>query len=84
MGCLGTRCALLEVIDDLVQLTIVPNQLEAEMVRGLLASAGIVSMQRETNLAAGAFDGLPGAAGHRAILVHAGDLEAARELIESD
>ena len=70
--------------DDLVQLTVVGNELEAEMVRSLLATAGIESMQRYTDFAAGSLDGMPSGAGPRAILVHANDLEAARELIASE
>lgn len=70
--------------DDVVQLTIVSNELEAEMVRSLLATAGIESMQRYTDFAAGALDGMPSGAGPRAILVHASDLEAARELLGSE
>ena len=70
--------------DDLVQLTVVANELEAEMVRSLLATAGIASMQRYTDFAAGSLDGMPSGAGPRAILVHASDLEAARELVASE
>lgn len=65
---------------DLVRLTIVRNEAEAEMVRALLATEGIESMQRTTDFAAGALDGWA-AGGAREILVHAGDLEAARELV---
>jgi hypothetical protein len=71
------------VSSDLVRLMIVANELEAEMVRSLLSTAGIESMQRYTNFAAAAMDGMPSGAGPREILVHAGDLDAARELIES-
>ena len=70
--------------DDLVRLTIVANELEAEMVRSLLATAGIESLQRYTNFGAAALDGMPSGAGPREILVRAADLDAARELIESD
>ena len=50
------------------------------MVRSLLTTAGIESMQRPTDFAAGALDGWA-AGGAREILVRAGDLDAARELI---
>ena len=60
------------------------NELEAEMVRSLLATAGIKSMQRYTNFGAAALDGMPSGVGPREILIHAGNLEAARELIESE
>lgn len=64
---------------ELVQLTVVSNEIEAEIIRGLLATEGIESMQRPTDFAAGSLDGLP-SGGPRAILVFAHDLEAAREL----
>jgi hypothetical protein len=66
---------------ELVRLTIVGGEPEAEVIRGLLATEGIESMQRPTDVAAGALDGWA-AGGTREILVRAGDLEAARELLE--
>jgi hypothetical protein len=72
------------VSDELARLTIVANELEAEMVRALLTTHGIDSMQRYTNFGAGALDGMPSGAGPREILVRPADLDAARELIESD
>jgi hypothetical protein len=68
------------VTSDLVRLTIVPDETEAELIRGLLAAEGIQSMHRQTNFAAGAWDGWA-VAGAREILVHAGDLERAREFV---
>lgn len=65
---------------ELVRLTIVPGEPEAELMRGLLATEGIESMQRPTNFAAGALDGWA-AGGAREIIVRASDLDAARELI---
>ena len=65
---------------ELVRLTVTPSEPEAEMLRGLLATEGIESIQRPTDVAAGALDGWA-AAGSREILVRAGDLERARELI---
>jgi Putative prokaryotic signal transducing protein len=66
-----------------VRLTIVPSEPEAEMIRQLLATAGIESMQRPTDFGAGAFDGWsPG--GPREVLVAGSDLEAARELISGE
>jgi hypothetical protein len=67
--------------NELVCLTVLPNESEAELVRGLLATADIPSMQRQTDFAAGALDGANLASGPREVLVHARDLEAARELI---
>jgi len=65
---------------ELVRLTIVAGEPEAELMRGLLATEGIESMQRPTNFAAGALDGWA-AGGAREILVRASDLDAARELV---
>ena len=70
--------------NDLVRLRIVANELEAEMIRSLLSTAGIESLQRYTNVGAGAYDGMPSGGGPREILVHASDLEAARELVGSE
>jgi hypothetical protein len=66
--------------NELVRLTIVASETEAEMIRGLLATEVIESVQRPTDVAAGALDGWA-AGGAREILVRAGDLETARELI---
>jgi len=65
---------------ELVRLTVVPNETEAEMIRSLLATAGVESMQRQTDFAAGAWEGFP-AGGPREILVRAADFDAAHELI---
>lgn len=65
---------------ELVRLTITPSETEAELLRGLLATEGIESIQRPTDVAAGALDGWA-AAGSREILVREDDLAAARELI---
>jgi hypothetical protein len=69
-----------EASGELVRLTIVASGPEAELVRGLLATEGIESMQRPTDFAAGALDGWA-AGGAREILVRQADLEAARELV---
>jgi hypothetical protein len=64
--------------DDLVRLTIVANETEAELVRQLLATDGIESMYRLLDFAAGAWDGWA-VAGAREIFVRARALERARE-----
>ena len=68
--------------EELARLTVVANEAEAELVRALLQTEGIESMQRTTDFAAGALDGWA-AGGAREILVHAGDLEAARALVDA-
>ena len=64
---------------DPVRLTIVGNEPEAEMLCDLLRSEGIECMHRVTDLGAGSLDGVA-AVGPREVLVHAVDLERAREL----
>jgi hypothetical protein len=68
--------------DELVRLTIASSEPEAEVLRGLLATEGIESMQRPTDIAAGSLDGWA-AGGTREILVRGGDIERARELLET-
>ncbi len=67
---------------ELVRLTVVENELEAEMILALLATEGVRSMQKYTDVAAGGLDGSLGASGSREILVRAADLERARELLD--
>ena len=64
--------------NDLVRLLVVANELEAEMVRSLLTTHGIESMQRYTDFAAGVYDGMPTGGGPREILVHAGHRDGPR------
>ncbi|MGZ8686985.1 MAG: putative signal transducing protein [Gaiellaceae bacterium] len=63
-----------------VSLTVVPNEVEAEVIRGLLATEGIESMSRPTNFGASATDGFT-PSGAREILVRADRLDEARALI---
>jgi hypothetical protein len=65
---------------ELVRLTIASSESEGEVIRGLLATEGIDSIQRPTDVAAGALDGWA-AGGAREILVREADLETARALI---
>jgi hypothetical protein len=68
--------------DGLVVLDVVATEQEAEVLRGVLRSAGIESVLRQTNLGAGAFDGLPGL-GPYEVVVRAQDVGAAREVLRS-
>jgi hypothetical protein len=70
--------------DDLVSLTVVPTEQEAELVRGLLATAGIPALIRVTDFAAGAWDAATAGAGPREVLVRAADLETARDLLAGE
>jgi hypothetical protein len=67
--------------DDLVRLTVVSNEIEAEQIRSLLDFEGIKSMQRLTDYGAGMIDAGTGSAGAREILVRTEDLDEARDLI---
>jgi len=61
----------------------VGSEAEAELVRGLLTSAGIESMHRPTNFGAGATDGFT-PTGPREVLVRADQLDEARALLTSE
>jgi len=68
--------------EDTVVVTVVASEPEAEIVCGLLRSAGIQCSNRDTD----AIDSLAEefiAAGPQEILLHASDLEAAKDLLAS-
>jgi hypothetical protein len=67
-------------MDEPVVITVVPTEQEADVISGLLQSAGIESLARQTNVGAGASDGLTGI-GPYEVVVAAGDAAAARELL---
>jgi hypothetical protein len=66
-----------------VRLAIVANEVEAETIGGLLQTEGIESVQRFTDVGAGAGDAT-GSGGPREVLVAPEDLERARELLGTD
>jgi hypothetical protein len=68
------------VDDDAVRLTTVPGEAEAEALCGLLRSEGIECAHRQTPEEDSPFEGIA-TDGMREILVHARDLDRARELI---
>jgi hypothetical protein len=70
-------------VSEIVRVTVVRNQPEAEIVCSLLRSEGIKCFHRPTDFAAGAFDGALSSAGAREIVVDEADLERARELLEA-
>ena len=70
--------------DELVRLTVVANEIEADQVQALLKFENIESMQRLTDKGAGALAGSGGMTGSREILVRAEDLENARALITEE
>lgn len=67
--------------DDRVVLTVVAGESEAELVCGLLRASGFACAYRDTEALDSPFEGFI-ASGQREVLVHAGDLEAARALLE--
>jgi len=69
-------------MDTGVPLTIVPSEPEAEIVCGLLRSAGIECSYRVTEEADSMLDGFA-SDGPREILVHESDLPAARALLKA-
>jgi hypothetical protein len=68
--------------DQTVVLTVVSSESEAEVVCGLLRSAGIECAYRDTEAIESSLEDFTGA-GPREILVHAADLDDARALLPS-
>ena len=66
--------------EQIVRLTVVSNEIEAEVILSLLRTEGIESTQQITNFGAGGIDAV-GSGGPREILVRAEDLERATALI---
>lgn len=67
-------------MDDAVVLKVVSDETEAEIVCGLVRSAGMECGYRDTEAIDSALEDFT-AAGRREILVHASDLESARTLL---
>jgi len=70
-------------MDAPVRVTIVPNEVAADVVCTFLRAEGIRCGHRITNMGAGGWDGVPNAGGAREVLVDPADLEAAREALVS-
>ena len=68
------------VEDDVAVVKVVADETEAEIVCGLLRSAGIECGYRDTEAIDSPLEDFT-AAGQREIIVHPADLEAARELL---
>lgn len=66
---------------ELVTLTVVMNEIEADQVQSLLKFENIESMQRPTDAGAGSIGGSGAMSGSREILVAPEDLETARAII---
>ncbi len=68
-------------MSELTRLMIVANEPEAELICQLLRTEGIECFHRMTNAGAGALDGAMGPAGFREVIVHADDLDEARQFL---
>ena len=68
--------------DGAVVVKVVSSQSEAEVVCGLLRSAGIECAHRDTDAIDSSLEDFM-AAGAQEILVHESDLEAAKELLDA-
>ena len=66
---------------DLVLLTVVMNEIEADQVQSLLKFDNIESMQRPTDSGAASIGGSGAMSGSREILVKPEDLDAAKAII---
>lgn len=66
-------------MDEPVPVTTVADELEADVVIGLLRSAGLECGFRATGAEDSAFEGIGG--GRVEIIVHPSDLETAREIL---
>ena len=71
-------------MEEVVRVTTVPGEPEAEVFCGLLRANGIKCGYRPTDEADSAFEGFGGEGGEREILVAPADLEAARALLQEN
>jgi hypothetical protein len=69
-------------VSELAVLEVVGSEAEAEVILALLRGEGIPCIAEKTNYAAGLADGSFSPGGPRAILVHAENLDKAREILE--
>jgi hypothetical protein len=67
-------------VAEAVYLTLVPSEVEAELLCALLRTEGIECEQRPTNFSVGTMDGMPGG-GPREVFVDTQDLARAKELL---
>jgi Putative prokaryotic signal transducing protein len=66
----------------IVRLTIVYDEIEAEMICQVLREEGIECGHRRTNVSAGAWRLLPTIGGQREVFVNDADADAARDVLE--
>jgi Putative prokaryotic signal transducing protein len=70
-------------VEQGVRLTVVGNDVEAEVVCGLLRGAGIACNHRPSAASGGPWEAL-GTGGPREVLVAPEDLEAAQRILDAD
>jgi hypothetical protein len=68
-------------MDDLVRVTVVPNEVAAALLCSFLRAEGIRCAHRVTNVGAGSWDGVPNVGGAREVIVAKGDVEAALAIL---
>jgi hypothetical protein len=68
-------------VDEGVRLTVVPGELDAEALCGLLRSAGVSCGFRPTDETDSLVENFGGSGGPQEILVHESELEKARALL---
>jgi putative signal transducing protein len=64
---------------EMVAVTVVPNEAEADLVCGMFETNGVACRSRQTDFGAGSMDGMPG--GPQQILVQESDVDRARDLL---
>ena len=69
-------------LESVAQLTVVDDGMQAEALCGLLRSSGVACNHRPLDTRAGALEAL-GTGGPHEVLVAPGDLERAREILDS-
>ena len=68
-------------MSGLAVVTVAPNEVTADLICSFLREEGILCNHRITNIGAGAWDGVPSAAGPREVVVDADDLDQARRVL---
>jgi putative signal transducing protein len=68
---------------ELARLTVAGSETEAQMICAVLRTAGLPAVHRPTNTGAGFGSGMP-QTGAQEVLVEAGDLERARDVLAAE
>jgi len=68
-------------MSGLAVVTVAPNEVTADLICSFLREEGILCNHRITNIGAGAWDGVPSAAGPREVVVDVADLDQAKRVL---